>query len=188
MTDTKKKWSVKKRWAILGGVPLAMVATTAAAAAVFAALAGVQGTGKTGDFTVAFEASAPTLDTSAMTIQPTGSASISGGKLVLPDVQMFPGESFTVTAQVKTGSNMFGYVSGVQLPGLPAGYKAELMSGCGQTVNYAKSVAIKVTAPATQTPGVSWALAADSGVRVTPLANSAAVAPAGTTCAPYVAP
>lgn len=189
----RKRWSKKKKALVLGGVPLGMIATTAAAAAIFAALAGIQGTGTNGDFTAKWSLGQATtvMDTSALTVKPQGDATISGGTLQLPaNLVMYPGESFTIEAAVTSGgASQAGYVSGVAMPGLPAGYTASVVSGCGAKItNSLQYVKVEVKAPAAQTAGAQWSLAGDSGVRVTPLASTSSPAPSGVTCAAYVAP
>lgn len=181
----RKPWSKRKKGLVLGaGIPLAMVSSVAAAAAIFAALAGISGSGTSGDFTAKFVGPV-SLNTSSMIVQPSGGAAVTNDRLVLPAVQMFPGESFTVEAQVQSGaSSQKGYISSIELPGLGSGYTATLVNGCGQNVEYAKSVTIKIQAPAVQTAGASWTLSPEAGIRVTP----GEAAPAGLTCAPYVAP
>jgi hypothetical protein len=189
-TARRRRWSKRKLWLVGAGVPLATAGTVAAAAAIFAAIAGVQGTGQTGDFTAKWAAMTPVLDTTALTVQPQGAASISGGQLVLPALTMYPGESFTVEGPIVSGAaSQAGYVSGATLPGLPSGYSVEVVSGCGAKVTPSmQQVKLKVTAPAAQTPGASWTLAADAGVRVTPLASATSNAPGGVTCPVWLAP
>lgn len=181
---SRKPWSKRKKLGILGGIPLALVALPAAAAVLFAALAGIQGSGSSAEFTAKFVGSA-TMDTSGMVVQPSGGASIANDKLVLPAVKMFPGESFTVEAQVQSGaSDQKGYISSIELPGLGSGYTATLVNGCGQNVEYAKSVTIRIQAPAASGSGSSWTLSPEAGIRVTP----GDAAPAGLSCAVYTAP
>ena len=184
----RRKWSKKKKALLLAGIPLATVATTAAAAAIVAALAGITGGGATGTYTAKFASSpSPVLDSSSLVVKPS-SPSIAAGKLKLPtDLVLFPNESFTVRASVTdAGSSAPGYISGIQMPGLPSGYKAELVSGCGGAFMLydSEEVTVKVTAPATQTPGQTWTLGSDAGVQV-----SVGDKPAGgVTCPVYTAP
>lgn len=186
----KRKWSTRKKWLLLGGVPLSLVALPAAALAAYFALAGISGSGTNGDFTAKWAAMAPSLDTSALTVKPAGDATVNSGRLDLPALTIYPTESFTIEAAVVAGgANQAGYVAGVSMPGLPAGTTAEVVSGCGAKVTTSMTyVKVKVTAPASLVAGASWSLGADSGVKVTPLASSSATAPTGVTCAPYVAP
>lgn len=186
-TTTKKSWSTKKKYLVLGGIPLAAVATTAAAAAIIAALAGITGGGQTGNYTAQFKnGTGVAADYSGLAVR-ASNPTIVGGKLQLPpDLVMFPGESFTMRASLTDeGSSAPGYVSGVVMPGMPAGYTAELTQGCGD--NFAMydqaEVTIKVTAAAEQTPGKSWTLASDAGVQV-----SLGDKPTTVTCAVYTAP
>ncbi|KJL31901.1 hypothetical protein [Microbacterium azadirachtae] len=191
MTDTKKTWSVKKRWAILGGVPVGLVALPAAALAAYFALAGISGSGTNGEFTAKWATGfAPTMDTSALTVQPAGTAAVNSGRLDLPALTIYPNETFTVEAPIVSGAaSQAGYVAGVAMPGLPKGATAELVSGCGVKVtNSMQYVKVKVTAPAALVAGGQWSLAADSGVKVTPLASSTSSAPAGVTCPVFTAP
>lgn len=184
--EQKSAWSGKKKWLVFGGAPVALVATTGAAAAIFFALAGVSGTGTNGDFSAKFSSGQPSvMDTSTLVVKPMGDATVASNKLVIPDMTMYPTESFTVQSPIVTGSaSQTGYVSGVQLPGLPAGYTATLIDGCAARVSPSMTyVTIKIEAPAVQTAGATWALSADAGVKVTPGAT-----PAGFTCDPYVAP
>lgn len=187
LRDERKPWSRKKKALLLAGVPLAMIATTAAAAAIVAALAGITGGGTTGTYTAQFSGStSPQYENTALTVTPSA-AQVQGGKLKLPtDLVMFPGESLTIRATITdAGSSAPGYVSGITLPGMPSGYTAELVSGCGGSFPLydLQEVKIKVTAAATQTPGVAWTLAPEAGVQV-----SVGTAPVGLTCSPYVAP
>lgn len=187
-TTPRKAWSKRKKLALLGGLPLGLVALPAAAAVLYFALAGIQGGGENAKtFTAAFDGDqAPTVDASGLTFKPANDVRIEQGDLILPTgLKLFPNEAFTISAKVATGEP--GYVSGVELPGLPSGYRAELVSGCGATTQLYGNVQIKVTAPATQTPGAAWSLLPDAGVKVTPLASAQASAPAGVVCAPYVA-
>ncbi|OII14215.1 hypothetical protein BIU97_01830 [Curtobacterium sp. MCBA15_009] len=182
----KKRWSGKKKLLVLGGVPFAGLGTIAAAAAVYFALAGVTGTGTNGDFSAKFQNMyPPTLDTSGLTVQPSGSASVDGsGKLALPALTVYPGESYTIQGDV-VSSGSTGYISGVQLPGLPKNTTVTVVSGCGATVSptSAAQVKLQITAPTTQTAGASWTLASDAGVKASP-----GTKPAGLTCTPWVAP
>lgn len=185
----KKPWSRKKRWAVAVGVPLALTGTVAASAAIFYAMAGVQGNGRNGDFVATWAMTEPALDTSSLTVQPAGVASIAGGKLVLPELTMYPTETFEVDAAIVSGGpSQAGYITGVALPGLPAGYTATIVDGCGAKVNGSLThVTIEVAAPATQVAGASWALTAEAGVQVRPLGSTSAAVPAGVTCAPWTA-
>jgi len=184
----RKPWSRKKKLWLLGGLPVGLIALPAAAAVLFAALAPISGSGQTGDFTASFTGTA-TVDASTMTVQPSGNATVTSGALKLPSVQMFPGERFTVAAQVTVPSGKYGYVTGIQMPGLPSGYVVKLNGGCGNKVTSSMpaNVSFIVTAPATQTPGVSWTLDKSAGVMVTPLNSADATVPQAT-CDPYTAP
>lgn len=186
--SNKKKWSVKKRWGVLAGLPLAAVATTAAAAAVFAALAGVQGSGTTSTFNAEWT-SPVNVDSSGATFKPSNDAKVTSGKLQLPsNLSFFAGESITIEASVKpTEAAKSGYVSGLDLDGLGTGYTAQLMTGCGAKVtgDQPAYVKIKITAPDTLEQGASWTLSGDAGVQVTPLGSYSAAAPTGVVCAPY---
>lgn len=176
---------------LLVGLPVGLVALPAAALAAYFALAGIGGTGTNGDFTAKWATGfAPTMDTSGMTVQPSGAAAVNSGRLDLPALTIYPTETFTVEAPIVSGAaSQAGYVSGIAMPGLPKGATAELVSGCGVKVtNAMQYVKVKVTAPASLVAGAQWSLAADSGVKVTPLASSTSSVPAGVTCAPYVAP
>jgi hypothetical protein len=183
----KKPWSRKKKLWLLGGLPLAMVGTTAAAAAIVAALAGITGGGSTGTYTAQFKTSpSPVADYSSLVVTPSP-VSVSGGKLKLPtDLVMFSNESFTVRATITdAGSTAPGYVSGVVMPGMPSGYTAELVSGCGGDFPLydSQEVTIKVTAAETQTAGQAWTLSPEAGVQV-----SVGDKPASLTCEAYTAP
>lgn len=189
-TTTKKPWSTKKKLGLLGGIPLAAVATTAAAAAIIAGLASVQGGGSTASFRAEF-ADAIQVDSSAMTFKPSNDLRVEGGALKLPTtMQFFGGESVAVEASVKTELGRAGYLSGISFPGLPSGWRAEVVSGCGQKVTGVMPtiVKLKITAAPTLEQGASWTLAPDAGVMVTPLSSASATAPAGVTCAPYLVP
>lgn len=189
-TDTtapRKPWSKKKRYAVLGGVPLAIVGTTAAAAAIIAALAGVTGGGSTGTFNAQWKQQGMVTDTSSLVSSPDMGATVTAGKLKLPTgLVMFPGESFTIKASVTDeGSTADGYVSGIVMPGMPSGYTAELVTGCGGDFPLydLQEVTIKITAAAEQVAGKAWTLTPEAGVQV-----SVGDAPADLVCAPYVAP
>lgn len=185
-TNKRRAWSLKKRWAILGGIPLALVALPAAAAVIIAALAGITGGGSTGTYTAKFAQTTPVADYSTLVVKP-GAPSISNGKLKLGDgLVMFPGESFTIRASVTdAGSTAPGFVSGITMPGMPSGYTAELTQGCGGNFPLydTQEVTIKITASATQTPGQSWTLSPEAGVQV-----SVGDKPAAPTCTVYTAP
>lgn len=187
----RKRWSRKRKALLLGGVPLAMVATTAAAAAIFGALAGIQGGGSTADFKAQWD-SAVQVDSSGMTFTPSNDLKVTSGKLILPTtMQFFGGESVGVEAAVKVDTGKAGYVSGIEMPGLPAGWTAELVNGCGAKVTGIAPptlVKFKITAPATLAEGASWTLSAGAGVLVSPLKDAGAAAPSGVTCAAYVTP
>ncbi|MFS6529143.1 hypothetical protein V8Z69_18350 [Microbacterium aurugineum] len=182
---TRKPWSRGKKWGVLAGVPLALIALPAAAAVIIAALAGITGGGSTGSYTAKFKGSVAT-DTSNLVVKPSN-VTVVNGKLKLPaDLVMFPGESFTITATVNDeGSTAPGWVSGITMPGMPSNYTAELVSGCGGNFPLydSQEVRIKVTAAETQTPGQSWTLAPEAGVQV-----SVGEVPAGATCEVYTAP
>lgn len=187
MSTIKKSWSKKKRWGILAGLPLAAVATTAAAAAVFSALAGVQGSGATATFSAQWAAPVQ-VDSSGMTFKPGTDAKVTSGKLQLPsNLQFFAGESISIEASVVAEAGKSGYVSGLQLDGLGTGYTAQLMSGCGVkvTADAPQYVRIKITAPDTLPASGTWTLAPTAGVQVTPLGSYSATAPTGVVCAPY---
>lgn len=190
-TDTaapRKPWSKKKRYAVLGGVPLAIVGTTAAAAAIIAALAGVTGGGSTGTFNAEFKSGmSVAADYSGLVAKP-GNATIVNKKLQLPnDLVLFPGESFTLRATITNeGSSAPGYVSGVALPGMPSGYTAELVTGCGgifKLDDILEEVTIKISAAATQASGKAWTLTPEAGVQV-----SVGTKPADLVCPVYTAP
>ncbi len=187
----RKPWSKKKRYAVLGGIPLAMIATTAAAAAIFGAIAGIQGGGSTAEFKAQWD-SAVGVDSSAMTFTPSNDLKVTSGKLQLPTtMQFFGGESVGIEAAVKVDLGKAGYVSGIEMPGLPAGWTAELVTGCAAKVTGIQPptlVKLKITAPATLADGASWTLGAGAGVVVSPLKDANAAAPQGVVCAPYVAP
>lgn len=179
----RKPWTGKKKWAVLGGIPLALVALPAAAAAIIAALAGITGGGSTGTYTAKWASTTPVADYSTLVVKPQ-SPTIVSGKLKLPtDLVMFPSESFTIRASVTdAGSSAPGYISGIVMPGMPAGYTAELTSGCGGNFPLydTQEVTIKITAAAAQTPGQAWTLSPEAGVQV-----SVGDKPAGLTCEVY---
>lgn len=190
-TAPRKRWSKKKKALVLGaGIPLAMVATTAAAAAVFAALAGVQGGGSTATFNAEWVAPVQ-VDTTGVTFKPGNDAKIQAGKLVLPtNLQFFAGESVSIEASVRTEVGKAGYISGLKLDGLGAGYTAQLLTGCGaKATNEAPTyVRIKITAPESLPAAGTWALASTAGVEVTPLSSASSAAPTGVVCAPFTVP
>ena len=184
-TDDKAPWTGRKKFLVLAGAPVLALATTAGAMALYFALAGINGGGSTGTFSAEFMGTTPVMDTSALTVKPSTQATVVGSELQLPtDLRLFPGESFSVTADLKTTSKSGdGYVSGINMAGMPAGYSAELLNGCGAQARNGIPVQIKITAGPSQADGVSWTLSESAGVMVTPGAPT----PAGLVCAPYIA-
>lgn len=184
--EARKPIWKRKRWLLGLGLPLFLMGATGAAALYFA-LAGITGSGQSGDFTAKWAATVPVMDTTGLTVKPLEAAAITNNKLALPNVTMYPSESFTVDASIVSGgSTQRGYVNGVTMPGLPSGATVTLEQGCGALVTTSMTnVKIKVTMPASLTPGASWTLGA-AGVTVSPLATGQS-APA-TTCPAYTAP
>jgi hypothetical protein len=167
---------------VLGVMMLAAGVT--AAAAFFFATAKVAGGGRTGTFALAWEPTGSTLDTTATTIKSTTAPTISSGTATLPSgLVFFPSDKYVWSGYVKsTGSD--GYVSGVSMPSLPAGYTARLVSGCGATVGSSAlaQVKVEIALSSTATPdGRAWTLDPTAGVQAIPASQGAAP----TTCPTY---
>jgi hypothetical protein len=128
---------------ILATVAFLMVLGSAAAWAVYLALAGITGGGKAGQFTLNWA-------TSGFSLSPSSTASktaptVTGGmvdglyvgaKASLPsDLVFFPSDHYEFSGKVGvTADGAPGWVTGVTMPGLPAGYTATLVNGCGAAV------------------------------------------------------
>jgi hypothetical protein len=152
-----------------------------AAAAIFIARARVDGSLRSGSFV-------PEWTTASLSGQGTttsgGSAQVTSGVLSIDTGTMFPGDTFTVGGDVRVkpaGNAASGKVVGFSLAGLPTGWKAELLTGCGATVNTltGASVSFRITMLDTAiADGATVTIQPQSGVEMQP----AAQAPATPTC------
>lgn len=153
-----------------------MLAGTVAAAAAFFALAKVQGSGQSGTFSLAWQTGG--AKDSATTISTAGAPTVTGGVLSLPSsgLTFFPGDKYVWTGYVKsTGTD--GFISGVTMPGLPAGYTATLLSGCGAAVSTSTTTQVKIQielSDAATPDGKAWTLGSAAGVQAAPASQGAA--------------
>lgn len=195
--------SHRKRRTVLVTLTILALCVGVAFAAFFGR-AGVTGGGKSAKFAAAWAgvdagatgALAPKVEAgSVSTSAPTVPAA--GGPLALPTgLEFFPGESYTFTANVMvaSGSTRSGYVSGIDLPGLPTGYTAKITAGCASLLppyNMStadlKPVTVEITATdAAAASGATWTLGAGAAVLLTPLPKGQSTVPGGVTCPAFV--
>lgn len=138
MTNTTTRSPRRRRLLVLLGLPLALIATAAAAAFLFGR-AGVDGGGSSSNFDLAWVEEYGT-DTKVL----EDSTTVSGaedptvdedaGTLSLPSgLDFFPGDVYAFSGRVMSDGAP-GEVVGLDFGGLPAGYEAEIVRGCGEAV------------------------------------------------------
>lgn len=177
-TNARRRFTIRRVALSLGTFAL-VIGITAWAAYLFDA--GIRGGGSTTTVDAVWKAGA--IGTSASGVSDQVPSSTDGGKsLALPDgLEFYPGDHYEFSAPLGT-TGQASYVTGLAMPGLPAGYKAELRSGCGATASGSDSVNVTVRITATPDATGAWSLRPSAGVTLTPTDSGEKP----TTCAAYV--
>ncbi|SEE90911.1 hypothetical protein [Jiangella alba] len=164
-------------------VTTALVAALAVAFAAFIGRAPIDGGVDSNAFSPRFtqQGAQPTMSDAECT------SSVSFSTLHLNVTNAYPGGWCQASGFVLVDGGEPGIVTGVSLPGLPVGWTAEVMGGCGTTIpnsgTQGSLVTVRLTmledAPTTGTSGTF----SGAGLLVQPVSTMAGTTPA---CAPYV--
>jgi hypothetical protein len=182
-TAAPRKRHLTKKGVIIGVAIVVALAT--AAAAVYFATARITGGGSTKTLTASWSGT-PT-STANTTTEIKTAPSITSGNLGLPNnLAFWPGEVYEFRANVGTVGSM-GYVSGLHLPDLGAGYEARIVAGCGTIVGEGTNAfPVTVQIKALDNASGSWTLTTNSGVQVTPTSSGTlGGTKSGVTCPVY---
>lgn len=187
MTTKGKHRKRRPRWVKVLATVLALVLVGGVAYAAVLARAGINGTIGRGQFMTEWK-NAGTWTDSYGQVRTGSTLSADKRTLTMPQpLELYDGEHITVQSAVGvvTGSGRNGYVSGLVANGtIPAGWKVELLQGCGSTVSTGTgtaSVSIRFTATSGEGPALD-AAALGLGLVATALSTGQPNPPAGLTC------
>ena len=184
-----KRLMQSRKGRILLTLGVLMFAGALVAFAAYLSTASMKGGGSSGTFAVKWTGTTAPVDLATSTVKNVSYANIAAGELNLPTgIVMYPGDTITFSGQVQGNAGSApGYITGVSLPGIPAGYQASLIAGCGVAVTESAAAPVKVQIKMLDTAspdGKAWSLAAGAGVQASP--QNQITAP--TSCPAYTAP